>query len=80
MTKSEMTCRNCIFFERSDDDDFDYCHLNAETIVDDDDDHIVNFPIVLNPRGMWCGQGEWEGVSKHDPTHKVLYRWGEWAA
>lgn len=77
MTKSEMTCRNCIFLEKGARND--YCHIEPIAVLDEYD-HCIDFPRVYNPNGTWCGQGEWEGVTKHDPTHKVLYRWGEWAA
>ena len=76
MKRSRMICLNCIFCENGENDY--YCHLNAEAIVDDDDDHIIDFPVIHNPSAMWCGQGEWRGSCKDDPSQKVLYRWGEW--
>jgi hypothetical protein len=76
MKKEEMRCPNCIFFNETADDD--YCHASAASIVDNDDDHIISFPIILNPKSMWCGQGEWEGPAKDNPETNVLYRWGEW--
>jgi hypothetical protein len=76
MNKEDMCCHNCIFINRT--SGVNYCAVSANSIVDDDNDHVIDFPIILYSRRMWCGQGEWEGPAKDNPDIKVLYRWGEW--
>ena len=76
MQKEYMRCQNCIFLNKTPTDD--HCAVIANSVVDNVDDHIIHFPIVLYPKRMWCGQGEWEGTAKDNPEVKILYRWGEW--
>jgi hypothetical protein len=75
MKRDDMRCRNCIFIEKGSHDDT--CRVKANSIVDNDD-HVIDFPIILNARHSWCGQGEWEGPAPDNANITVFYRWGEW--